>query len=158
MPLRMVLALAVIFGAIDLAQAQRRLPTYRAPNLIAPSPKLVVPRLTLPQQQLKIYKTPRIHRAPRGINPRAVPRAILPPPPCGPECQRRRRKQKTAEEARRKFAQCMGEASRSDGKLSKRKLVNCAFGFMSPYRFSRFRRCISGKRPRAWKCFRSAYL
>ena len=162
MRLRTLVALALIFISADLAQAQRGLRTYNTPSgpLVTPGTNLVVPRLRLPRQQhqLKIYKTPQIRRTPRAVRPRVTPRVILPPPPCGPECQRRRRQQKINEEARRKYAQCMGEARKSNGRLSKRKLVDCAFGFMSPYRFSRFRRCINGRRPTAWKCFRTAYL
>ena len=156
MLLRFILALAVTIGVVDLVHAQRGVPTYRGPTvrLVTPGTNLVTPKLTLPKQNLKIYKTPRIQQMPKA----AVPRVIHPPPPCGPECQRRLQQQKTAEEARRKYAQCVGKARRSDGRVSRRKLVDCAFGFMSPYRFSRFRNCINGKRPTVWKCFRSAYL
>jgi hypothetical protein len=63
-----------------------------------------------------------------------------------------------AEKARRKYAECYGAAKDRDGRIDQRKLEDCLFGKLAPYRHSNFRKCWYAPSKTTWECFREAYL
>lgn len=116
------------------------MPAMPAPALPAPSPSLALPP-----------------SAPAARLPDSAPVAV-PPTQNVPTCRRPEDcpDRTTEEEARRHFAECVEKSRIRSDALDTPTLEECALGFMSWTRFSKFKQCLA-RRETAWDCYRQAY-